>query len=57
MLVKIIIVFLLAMVLVGMVGKVLFPGALPRVMRRAPICKDCGRHIVGKTCDCKKRRP
>ena len=55
-LVKIIIVFLLAMVLVGMIGKVLFPGAVPRVLRRSPVCKACGRHVIGKSCDCKKRR-
>lgn len=55
-LVKIIIVFLLAMVLVGMIGKVMFPGAMPRVLRRAPVCKACGRHIIGKSCDCKKGR-
>ena len=57
MLVKIIIVFLLAMVLVGMIGKALFPGMGPRLSRRSPgLCKSCGRHIIGKTCDCKKGR-
>jgi hypothetical protein len=55
-LVKIIIVFLLAMVLVGMIGKVLFPGAAKRMLRRAPVCKSCGRHVIGKTCACRKGR-
>ena len=61
MLFKIIIVFLLAMVLVGMVGKVLFPGKLDRLTQirrrglKAPVCKACGRYIIGQTgCDCGK---
>lgn len=56
MLFKIILVFLLAMVLVALIGRALFPGALPRVMRKrkaTPVCKDCGRYLIGaKTCDC-----
>lgn len=61
MLFKIIIVFLLAMVLVGMVGKVLFPGKLDRLTQirrralKAPVCPSCGRYMIGRTgCDCGK---
>lgn len=55
MLVKIILVFLLAMALVGMIGKVLFPGArLGR--KRAAHCPDCGRPRIGKgPCACGKQ--
>ncbi|WP_135447931.1 MULTISPECIES: hypothetical protein [Tabrizicola] len=56
MLLKIIIVFLGGMVLVAMIGRVLFPGALPRVLRKKsapPVCAKCGRYLIGrKTCDC-----
>jgi hypothetical protein len=56
MLFKLILVFLLAMVLVALIGRALFPGALPRAMQKrkaAPVCKDCGRYLIGtKTCDC-----
>ncbi len=60
MLVKIIIIFLLAMVLVGMVGKLLFPDAASRAFRRVSArpkaCPKCGRPLIGKSCDCKKGR-
>ena len=56
MLFKIIFIFLAAMVLIALVGRALFPGSLPRVMRKrekAPVCKQCGRYLIGtKTCDC-----
>jgi hypothetical protein len=56
MLVKVIIVFLLAMVLVALIGRTLFPSALPRVMRKRqspPVCAKCGRYLIGRTtCDC-----
>lgn len=56
MLFKIILVFLLAMVLIALIGRALFPGAMPRVLRKrekAPVCNQCGRHLIGtKTCDC-----
>ena len=66
---KVIIVFLCAMALVGMVGKLLFPDA--RLMgRRAGsgpqkkrggagvvICNDCGRPQLGKAaCGCRARK-
>ena len=56
MLVKIILVFLGLMVVVALVGRALFPSALPRVMRKRaapPVCAKCGRYLIGlKTCDC-----
>lgn len=59
MLLKIILIFLLAMVLVGMVGKLLFPSALDRMKAKARLrpatCKACGRYVIGKTCDCGKK--
>ena len=56
MLFKTIIVFLGAMVLVALIGRALFPTALPRLMRKAkkaPVCAECGRYLIGrKDCDC-----
>jgi hypothetical protein len=56
MLVKTIILFLGLMVLVALIGRALFPSALPRVMQRrqGPFrCSKCGRYLVGKKiCDC-----
>jgi hypothetical protein len=56
MLAKVVIIFLLAMVLLGMVGKWLFPGTIRRaVARRAAAvkCPKCGRFLMGRrTCDC-----
>ena len=56
MLVKIIILFLLAMVLVALIGRAFFPTALPRAMQKragAPRCAKCGRYLLRtKTCDC-----
>jgi len=61
MLFKIIMIFLLAMVLLGMIGKVVFPGAADRAMRKVGVrkkaCTACGRPLIGKSCDCKKGRP
>ncbi|MFZ1467615.1 MAG: hypothetical protein WAT09_01420 [Paracoccaceae bacterium] len=57
MLFKVILVFLLAMVLVGMIGKVVFPNGLDRAARRkATICPNCKRPLIGKNCDCKGRK-
>lgn len=54
MLVKVILLFLLAMVLIGMIGKLLFPGRMPRLGRRKPAtCPDCGRPQVGRRCPCR----
>jgi hypothetical protein len=59
MLVKIIILFLLAMVLVALIGRAFFPSALPRIMQKNPCtprCGKCGRYLIGtKTCDCRGR--
>lgn len=56
MLFKIILVFLLLMVLVALIGRVLFPSALPRPFRKPggpPRCDKCGRYLIGqKTCSC-----
>jgi hypothetical protein len=60
MLFKIIIFFLGLMVLVALVGRALFPGALPRVLRKKsgpPVCDTCGRYLIGrKSCDCGGKR-
>lgn len=59
MLFKVIIVFLGLIVLVALIGRVLFPSALPRAMRKrsGPLrCGKCGRYLIGqKTCDCGAR--
>lgn len=58
MLVKIILVFLLAMALIGMIGKLLFPDAAARLTRRraARPCPRCGMPQIGKSgCSCKDR--
>jgi hypothetical protein len=59
MLVKIILVFLLAMVAVALIGRALFPTALPRVMRKSvgvKTCAKCKRPLIGnKPCDCGRK--
>ncbi|MFN3994675.1 MAG: hypothetical protein ACK4IU_17420 [Tabrizicola flagellatus] len=56
MLFKIITLFLAGMVLVALIGRVLFPSALPKALRKRegpPRCGTCGRYLIGqKTCDC-----
>lgn len=56
MLVKVIILFLLAMVLVALIGRTFFPSSLPRVMQKRstlPRCSKCGRYLIGeKICPC-----
>ena len=62
MLIKVVMLFLLAMVAIGMVGNLLFPGAISRsVTRRMPgrpglaRCSACGRDVVAtKPCVCGK---
>jgi hypothetical protein len=61
MLFKIILVFLGLMALVALVGRALFPGALPKVLRKKvtppPVCSKCGRYLIGRTtCDCGGKR-
>jgi hypothetical protein len=59
MLVKTALLFLLAMVLVALIGRALFPGTVRRVMsRRAPgTCPSCGRHQIGRgDCPCGAKR-
>ena len=56
MLIKAVILFLLAMVAIGMVGKALFPGTKkPPALAKPTVCRSCGRYVIGKAgCDCKK---
>jgi hypothetical protein len=60
MLLKTIIVFLGAMVLIALIGRALFPSALPKVLRKKaspPVCTKCGRYLIGRsTCDCGGKR-
>jgi hypothetical protein len=56
MLTKVAIIFLAGMVLLALVGRALFPGAL-RLRRdrasRPETCPSCGRFVIGKgPCDC-----
>ena len=56
---KVILVFLCAMVLVGMIGKLVFPDA--RIMRgrsrTGAKCTNCGRPLIGRgPCDCRKAK-
>jgi hypothetical protein len=59
MLVKAVILFLGAMVLLGMVGNWLYPGAIRRgvAKRLQPAkCAQCGQFQIGrKTCDCGRK--
>jgi hypothetical protein len=59
--VKAVMFFLLIMVAIAMVGNAMFPGSVGRSLRKKlgvkppPVCKACGRYILGSTgCDCKK---
>lgn len=56
MLIKIVVVFLGFITLVAMIGSALFPSRMPRSLRKnrkAPVCRKCGRHLIGRTpCDC-----
>jgi hypothetical protein len=55
MLVKVIFLFLLVMAAIGMIGNLVFPGALTRAAKRrlplakAATCPRCGRYRIGKT--------
>ena len=56
MLFKVILIFLLAMVVVGMVGNLLFPSAVSRLSRRKPkACPHCARPLIGKNCACRSK--
>jgi hypothetical protein len=64
MILKIISLFLIFMVVLGMFGKLRFPwrGRLPGRgahgrLSRPRKCRDCGRFLIGGgDCDCKERR-
>lgn len=59
MLFKIILLFLIAMVLVALIGRAFFPSALPRVMRKSAglrTCSKCKRPLIGnRPCDCGRK--
>ncbi len=60
MLFKVSILFLLGMVVIAMIGKLLFPGAIGRAVRKrigpASSCGRCGRYVIGSNgCDCGKK--
>lgn len=64
MLFKTILIFLGAMVLVAMIGRALFPGAVGRIAqrrRKARTCPRCGRPVIGRPvigrpdCDCGRK--
>ena len=49
--------FLIVMLVIGIVGNALFPGAITRKLsrKRPGTCPRCGRFIIGsRGCDCKK---
>jgi len=52
---KVVLVFLGVMVIIGMIGKALFPGTMSRIARKSlPVarCATCGRFLLGaKDCD------
>jgi len=60
MLVKTIVVFLGLMVVVGLIGRALFPSVMPGILRKDRMsgkCAKCGRHLIGQqTCDCARGR-
>lgn len=48
MLVKIVLLFLVAMGVVAMIGRFRFPGALAKQVKLRPkTCPKCGRHRIG----------
>ena len=55
------ILFLLVMVVIGMVGNLLYPGALGRQVKRRltgarkGTCPRCGRPVIGRACDCGRK--
>jgi hypothetical protein len=59
MLTKIIFIFLGLMVLIALIGRALFPSALPRVMRKSAgvrTCAKCRRPLLGDTpCACGRK--
>ena len=58
MLLKVMMLFLLVMVVIGMVGKLLFPDRPSRWGRARPVaCPRCGRPKIGRgPCDCERKR-
>ena len=61
MLIKVIFLFLLVMLLIGMIGNLVFPGRpsglarLRQKVAKAPTCPRCGRYMIGRSgCECRK---
>lgn len=60
MLIKLTVVFLGGMAIIGLLGNLLFPGALQRGVKKRlaaakpAVCGRCGRYVIGKSCDCTK---
>lgn len=60
MLIKLVLVFLGAIAIMGMLGNLLFPGGLRRIVKKRlgaakpASCARCGRYVIGKSCDCRK---
>jgi hypothetical protein len=55
--IKAVMLFLIVMLVIGIVGNALFPGAMTRKLsrKRPGTCPRCGRFIIGsRGCDCKK---
>lgn len=53
MLVKVILLFLLAMAVLALFGRLRFPAALRRRMGGRPAkCPKCGQYIIGNGCNC-----
>lgn len=65
--IKAVVFFLLMMAAIGMLGNVLFPGAVARKIKsrlrgksrfsaaKSATCATCGRYVIGtQGCDCKK---
>ena len=49
---KLILLFLIAMAVIAMFGRLRFPG----VSAKPKTCPKCGRHLIGKgDCTCRKR--
>ncbi len=53
MLVKLILIFLLSMVILGMIGKAVYSGVFGKPTGRPKrFCADCGRPLNGGRCTC-----
>jgi hypothetical protein len=54
MLIKVILIFLLAMVALAFIGRLRLPAAFrPQAVAKPTACKRCGRFAIEGTCDCR----